>query len=34
MKALKSELEALETDQKALKSELDAFSEEDQTSPA
>lgn len=29
MKALKSELEALETDQKALKSELDAFSEED-----
>lgn len=34
MKALKSELEALETDQKALKSELDAFSEEDQTSLA
>lgn len=34
MKALKSELEALETDQKALNSELDAFSEEDQTSLA
>lgn len=31
-KALKSELEAQETDQKTLKSDLEAFSEENQIS--